>query len=285
MQRTYGGGEISQGVVIDANSHFTRTMINYPSDGLNIAGFMNVPNPQHMADLGISPPYPVVIALHGYIDPAIYNTVDYTTRYADDLARAGFIVLHPNLRGYRPSDDGDNLFRVGMATDVLNLVALVQETAGKPGALSQADPASIGLWGHSMGGGITTRVITVDPAVKAAVLYGAMSPDDQKNYDRIYRYFSSGTRGLEELQAPDEAFTRISPLGYLDQIQAAVAIHHGEQDADVPLAWSLDTCRRLQELEKQVACYTYPDQPHTFLGQGDALFTSRVIDFFNQTLR
>jgi dienelactone hydrolase len=31
------------------------------------------------------------------IDPAIYNTLDYTTLYADALASAGYIVLHPNL--------------------------------------------------------------------------------------------------------------------------------------------------------------------------------------------
>jgi dipeptidyl aminopeptidase/acylaminoacyl peptidase len=204
----------------------------------------------------------VVIALHGYIEPAIYDTIDYTTRYADALARAGFLVLHPNLRGYPPSDDGENLFRVGMAIDVLNLIALVKEQGGRPGPLEGADPNAIGLWGHSMGGGISTRVITISPDVRAAVLYGAMSGDEQKNYERIFHYFSNGTRGQEELNTPAEAFQRISPINFLDRIQAAVSIHHGKEDPDVPLA-SPWICASGWELGKSVECFTYPDQPHT----------------------
>jgi len=225
-----------------------------------------------------------VIALHGYIDPAIYQTLDYTTGYADALARAGFLVIHPNLRGYPPSDEGDNRFRVGMAIDVLNLIALIKEQAGKPGPLEQVDPQAIGLWGHSMGGGVTTRVITVSPDVRAAVLYGAMSGDDKKNYERIFTYFSSGARGAEELQAPDEVFQRISPINYLERIKAAVSIHHGKNDQEVPLAWSLDLCQRLQQLEKAVECYSYPGQPHTFYGEADNLFVQRTIDFFHKQL-
>jgi dipeptidyl aminopeptidase/acylaminoacyl peptidase len=194
-------------------------------------------------------------------------------------------VLHPNLRGYPPSDDGDNRFRVGMAIDVLNLIATVKQQAGKPGPLELADPNAIGLWGHSMGGGISTRVITVSPDVRAAVLYGAMSADDQKNFERIFSYFSNGERGQEELNAPAEAFERISPIYYLDRIHAAVSIHHGKQDPDVPLAWSLDLCQKLQGLDKTVECFTYQDQAHTFHGDGDELFMQRMIDFFDRQLR
>jgi len=161
----------------------------------------------------------------------------------------------------------------------------VKEQAGKPGLLANVDPAAIGLWGHSMGGGIVTRVITISPDVRAAVLYGAMSADDKKNYQRIFTYFSGGTRGAEELQAPDEVFQRVSPINYLDRITAAVSIHHGKEDPDVPLAWSIDLCQRLQKLTKPVECFTYPGEPHTFHGEGDATFIQRTIVFFNRQLR
>ena len=279
--RSYGGGQLAIREPLDTNGYFTRTLITYPSDGLTIYGFMNTPR---QAPPNGQERYPVIIMLHGYIDPNIYNTVDYTTRYADALADAGFLVIHPNLRGYPPSDDGDNRFRVGMAIDVLNLIALVKEQAGKPGPLENADPNAIGLWGHSMGGGVVTRVITISPDVRAAVLYGAMSGDEKKNYQRIFTYFSAGTRGAEELQAPDDVFQRVSPINYLDRIKAAVSIHHGKDDPDVPLAWSLDLCQRLQKLTKPVECFTYPDEPHTFHGEGDALFIQRAIDFFNKQL-
>ena len=280
--REYGGSDLAVHETLEVNSYFTRTLISYLSDELEIHGFMNTPQERPGRP---GPPYPVIIALHGYIDPEVYNTLDYTTGYADSLARAGFIVLHPNLRGYQPSEDGDNRFRVGMAIDALNLIALARQSAGQPGPLFLADGKRIGLWGHSMGGGITTRVITIDPAIKAAVLYGAMSADDQKNYERINSYFSNGTRGLEELQTPAEAFQRISPINFLDRIASAVSIHHGQEDVDVPLSWSIDLCERLKKLSKPVECFTYPDQPHTFQGEGSDLFMQRIIDFYNRTLR
>jgi uncharacterized protein len=277
-ERVYGGGSVSIEETLAVNSYFTRTLFSYPSDGLKIYGFMNVPNRG-------TPPFPVVIALHGYIDPQIYNTLDYTTRYADALARAGYLVLHPNLRGYPPSDDGDNRFRVGMAIDVMNLIALIKEGAGSTGPLEYADGSAIGIWGHSMGGGISTRVITISPDVKAAVLYGAMSGDEQKNFERIYSYFSNGQRGLEELDFPAEAFERISPIYYLDRLQAVVSIHHGKNDPEVPLAWSKDLCQRLLDLGKSVECFTYENQLHTFYGDGDNLFMQRMIEFFDRQLK
>src|SRR5262245_50463287 len=211
--RSYGGGQIEFVEIMGQNLYFTRYLIRYPSDGLNIYGFANIPNDGNQ--------HPVIIALHGYIDPAIYHTLDYTTHYADALASAGYVVFHPNLRGYQPSDSGDNLFRVGMATDVLNLIALIQAQSGGADPLRNANQDLIGLWGHSMGGGISTRVLTVTDDVKAAVLYGSMSGDEQKNYEAI-RQWSGDTRGLDELNIPVEALGRISSMYFFQNISAAV---------------------------------------------------------------
>jgi len=274
--RTYGGGQIEFLEVMEQNLYFTRYLIRYPSDGLNIYGFANIPNDEEM--------HPVIIALHGYIDPAVYTTLDYTTHYADALASAGHIVLHPNLRGYAPSDNGENLFRVGMAIDVLNLIALVQSQSRGTDPLKNANPNAIGLWGHSMGGGITTRVLTVTEDVKAAVLYAAMSGDEQKNYEAI-RQWSSNTRGLEEQNIPIEALDRISPMYFFQNITATVSIHHGMADALVPVDWSMATCDLLTSLGKNVQCQYYEDMPHTFYGSGDEEFIQNTVQFFNQNLK
>jgi uncharacterized protein len=276
VARSYGGGQVQNEEVMAVNGYFTRTLITYPSDGLKIYGFMDVPRQG-------KPPYPVIIAIHGYIDPGIYQTLDYTTHYADALARAGFLVLHPNLRDYPPSDSGDNLFRVGMAVDILNLIAIVKETGGKPGALQLANPNALGMWGHSMGGGITLRVITVSSDVRAAVLYGAMSGDEQQNWEAINQW-SNGQRGLAELKVPVAELPAISPINFLDRITAVVSINHGGSDPLVPLKWSLDLCDRLKALGKSVACYTYKNEPHTFTGEGDQLFIQRSIDFYRREL-
>jgi len=273
--RSYGGGALEITETLGDNGLFMRYLVQYRSDGLVIHGFMNVPHGDG--------PFPVVIALHGYIDPGLYNTFDYTTRYADALANAGFLVIHPNLRGYRPSGDGDNLFRVGMAEDVLNLIALVKAGGGALGPLEKADAARIGLWGHSMGGGVSTRVITVSPDVKAAVLYGAMSGDEHKNYEAILGW-TGGERGQEELGAPDEALARISPEFFFDGISAAVSIHHGRSDETVPVEWSERTCAALTALGKTVECTYYGSAPHTFSGEADAEFMQNVVDFFERYL-
>ncbi len=255
---------------------FTRTLITYPSDGLTIYGFMDVPRGQG--------PFPAIIALHGYVSPSVYHTVDYTTRYADALAGAGYLVLHPNLRGYPPSDRGPDLFRTGEATDVLNLIALVRETGGKPGPLQAAESQAIGIWGHSNGGGIALRVITVSPDVRAAVLYGAMSGDEEKNYEQV-RIWSGGRRTPPELAAPADALARISPINYLDRIQTAVSINHGAADTEVPPAWSADLYTRLQGLKKTVEYYSYPGQNHILQGPSDTLFIQRMIAFYDKILK
>ncbi len=273
--RSYGGGDLQIVQRVGANSAFTRYLIRYPSDGLMIDGFMNVPNGEGT--------FPVVVALHGYIDPAIYNTFDYTTHYADALASAGYLVVHPNLRGYPPSDSGDNLFRVGMAIDVLNLIAIVKTTGGQPGPLQAANPERIGMWGHSMGGGITTRVLTVSPDVKAAVLYAPMSGDEAKNYDAIWLW-SNRDRGDEERQVPAEQLPRISPMYFFDYIQAPVNIYHSLTDPLVPVQWSMLTCQQFKALGKTVECNYYDGQPHTFEAQVDKEFIQSTIQFFDRYL-
>ncbi len=272
--RTYGGGFLQIEDTLEEKETFTRYLITYPSDGLTIYGFMNVP---HEGDK-----FPVALVLHGYIEPNIYKTQDYTTRYADALAEAGYFVIHPNFRNYPPSDNGPDAFRTGYAIDVLNLIAILRQQSQDPvGTLRRADADHIHLWGHSMGGGIALRVITVnnEPYIRAAVLYGSMSGDEKRNYDRI-RYWSGGGRGQFELAAPPELMGLISPLSYLDRVNAPIAVHHSVADDVVPVAWSRELCDLLEAKNHDHECYFYEAQPHTFHGYADDLFMERVVLFF-----
>ena len=273
--RSYGGGEVAVQGVLGVTTAFTRSLITYPSDDLTIYGFVNVPVGEG--------PFSVAIVLHGYIDPAVYETVAYTTRYADALARGGYIVLHPNLRGYPPSDSGPNAFRVGMAIDVLNLLAIVRETAGEAGPLAQADPSAIALMGHSMGGGITWRALTVDQGIGAAVLYGSMHPDEQENL--AWRMRRSGGQGSGiEMAASAEDLARVSPSSYLQDIVTPLSIHHSVDDETVPYEWSDELAARMQALGKTADLYLYENTPHTFRGEADQLFMERMVAFFDAHL-
>lgn len=273
--REYGGGELSVDRWTQPAFGLERGYFHYPSDDLTIHGFMNVPQGDG--------PFPVVLLLHGYVNPASYTTLTYTTPYADALAREGFLVLHPNYRNHPPSDQGPDEFRVGYAIDVLNLVAIVRQTAGRAGALEKADPTAVGLFGHSMGGGIALRSITVDPSIKAAVVYGSMSGDERRNYARIVEW-TDGLRGWQELMTPEEDMKRISPIDNFGRITAAVSIHHGELDEEVPPEWSEDLCDRLIELEKKVECYSYEGMPHVFYGEADRQLLARTVAFLRANL-
>lgn len=271
--RTYGGGVLQSEGLLDNGSAFTRSLFKYRSEGLDLYGFMNVPNG--------SGPFPVIILLHGYVEQAEYNTLAYSTRYADTLAEAGYLVLHPNLRGYANSDQGDNPVGIGDSIDILNLVALVRSQAGVPGPLQKADGECIGLWGHSMGGGIALRVMVVGEEIKAALLYAPIHADEEVNL----QYFEFDGRGNPKIDAPPEVLQGISPVYYLDRISAALSIHHGTQDRVVPATWSEQLCRDLGLLKKEVLCFFYEDQPHTFKNNSDTLFIQRSIEFFDKYLR
>jgi len=274
--RTYGGGTLTDRGKEGTTKGFTRNLITYASDGLTIYGFMNTPTGPG--------PFPVVIVLHGYVEPSQYGILTYTTRYADALARAGYIVIHPNLRNFPPSDEGEDVFRTGMTADILNLVAIVHAQGGQPGLLAAADPQRIGLWGHSLGGGLALRVITISPLIKATLLYAALSGDEQRNFDYVYRA-SAGKRGVVEYHTQPEIVHEISPLFHLERVQSAVSIHHGGDDAGIPLFIAADLCDRLQKLGKTVECFTYAGQGHIFVGRSDELLIQRSLDFFATNLQ
>lgn len=272
--RSYGGGQVVDLGILATGGNFTRHLISYPSDGLAINGFMDIP-------FG-SGPFPVVLVLHGYVDPVGYKVENYTAGYAAAFVNAGYIAIHPNYRNYPPSDSGPNEFRVGYAIDVLNLIADVNAQAGQIGILEAADPDAIFLWGHSMGGGIALRVLTVGADVQGALVYGSMSGDERRNFEHIRDVLSEGERGNEELVATDEQLLQISPIYFYDRIQAPVSIHHGDIDDVVPLAWSQELCDLLQSLGKTVECFTYHNMAHTFYGLNDQLLIERSIEFFQR---
>lgn len=272
--RSYGGGEIEIIETLDEEETFTRYLITYPSDGLTVYGYMNVPIEGDN--------FPVALVLHGYIDPAVYETVAYTRRYADALAEAGYFVIHPNFRNYPPSDPGPNPYRIGYTIDTLNLIAIIREQSQDDfGYLRRADADNIHLWGHSMGGGVALKTVTVNNGeyLKAAVLYGSMSGNERQNFEAI-QVWSEGRTGAFELAASDAMLNAISAENYFDRIQTPISIHHSVDDQQVPVAWADDMCAQLQAIEHPVECHTYYATPHTFRGQSDTLFMERVERFF-----
>ncbi len=261
--------------VVEEMDKFTRYLIRYPSDGLSIYGYVNVPKGEG--------PFPVVIMIHGYAKPGEYATLTYATDMPILLADHGYLVLHPNMRGYPPSDHGDTLYRVGLAVDILNLIALMKDRAYLPGWLEGADPTRIGVWGHSLGGGVALRVATVSQDITAMMLYSAISGDEFKNAELFYG-ITKEQINLTEMKTPPDVMKYISPVNYFDKINASVKLYHGTADEIVPMAWAVETCDALKANDIDVDCVYYLDAAHVFYSQYQPEFNDSVLAFFRDHL-
>ena len=271
--RNYGGGVLQNEGMLNGEDGFSRKLFKYRSEGLDLYGFINIPEGEG--------PFPIIFLLHGYVDPAEYNTLGYSVRYADALAKNEYITIHPNLRGYTPSQNGENVLGIGDSIDLLNLIALVRQQSGSAGLLEKADSDRIGLWGHSMGGGIVMRALIIDQEVDAGLLYAPIHSNEEFNLS----HFEKDGRGNEKVIAPASALASMSPSNFLDDISVPVSINHGGLDDVVPIQWSRDLCETLENQGKEVICREFPDQPHTFRNSGDLEFINGMIDFFDEFVK
>lgn len=273
--RMYGGGkiEIVQGLAEqDDLAHY---LIRYPSDGLTIYGFAIIPKSKG--------PHPVIIAIHGYVPRDTYANPNYDAGSLSQIARDGFIIIHPFLRNYAPSDDGENLFRVGMSVDVLNLIALVRSGNMPNELLSSAAQDRIGLWGYSMGGGIALRVLTVSEDVKAAVLYSSTSGDESKNAELLWRLSFDPIYQTEMLTLPEE-LKAISPVNFYRYITAPIQIFHGRADSTVPVMWAGETCAALEAAHVEVNCKYFAGEDHSFRSRVADEFLGMMLAFYRKHL-
>jgi dipeptidyl aminopeptidase/acylaminoacyl peptidase len=179
-QHDFQSGDIHIRKTLDKNEFYTGYLIDYPSDGLTISGLMQIPRGNG--------PFPVIVMNHGFFSRSIYHSGDGTDRASAFLAQHGYITLASDYRSWGDSDVGTSFFYSGLVIDVINLIKAIP-------SIPEADPERVGLWGHSMGGGVTIKVLTVlgglyAPSImnasgysttvntRAAVLYSTVSADD-----------------------------------------------------------------------------------------------------------
>lgn len=270
-RRTYGGGTIQVLETLAENDAFTSYAIHYSSDGLNIFGFMNVPKG--------TGPFPIIISIHGYAATGNYDTFNPAQDSADVLAANQFIVIRPGLRNHPPSDSGDNLLRVGMTIDVMNLITLLKAKDSLPLALANANTDRIGLWGTSMGGEIGLRVIALSPEIKAAVLYSPLSGDSERNSRQLYE-ITRDEEFAKDFIVPLELLDRISPVYNYYKITAAVQLHHGTADTTAPISWAAETCDFLKAAAIPVECIFYQDAGHVFGGEALKQLRQKALELY-----
>ncbi|MDJ0752876.1 MAG: alpha/beta fold hydrolase [Ardenticatenaceae bacterium] len=292
---TYPAGQILVTEIVEQTAAYTHSAITYQSDGLTITGRLHLP-----AGEG---PFPVIILIHGYMPREEYRSGWGTWQSAAYFAEHGYIAIAPDLRSWGGSESGPSLFQTGLVRDVLYLISAIE-------SLPQADPSRVGLWGHSMGGGIATKAVIVDSRISAAVLY---APNSANDADLLGRWGAACRPGqvetAEDICNPSEILPAspelidayysaaadpqklqgIAPIYHLDKIQVPLHIHIGSEDGQTingtPPEWSAALAEGLEAAGRDFERFVYEGQGHFLTGESWLLMMERSLALFDQTLK
>ncbi len=289
--REYPAGEIARLRVFQITDFYTQYFIEYMSDGLRLHGIMQIPPGPG--------PFPVIVLNHGYIRQADYWSGYETWEAAAYLNRNGYMTVAPDYRSWGDSEWGVSLFHGGLTVDVLNLISALE-------TVPEADMSRIGMWGHSMGGGITMKALAVDDRIDAAVLYATNSADDADlvnhygpgcladrragrrcNRGEVIPADTDGDVYRAYLDAAEDAdfLARVSPWSVLGELTAPVQIHIGTRDTVVPTEWSTKLFNALVAEGVPAEFYWYDGQDHTFRDESWFRFIERVTEFFDSHVK
>lgn len=277
-KKPFRGSDFKIGKLLFSNSFYKKFSISYISEGFTISGVMNVPSAR-MPSFG----FPVIILNHGLIHPSIYFSGRGSKREQDFFAKNGYVTIHPDYRGHADSSPNPYLhhdFYIGYTIDVINLVEALKKS--KPAFM---DIGRMGMWGHSMGGGIATRIMVLRPDIRAYVLFAPISADAKDNFFELPKKelgwldLTYGTGSTT-----NAIYRMISPLTYFDKAVSPVQLHHGGDDLEVPILFSEKIYRTLKDLGYRVEFYRYPGQKHEFI-EDWPLAVERALQFFDKYLK
>ena len=157
--------------------------------------------------------------------PELIQEIDiYNYNYAEQMARAGFLTISPDLRGFGERRDGEDPFPgrdacnvnfikgaiLGLYTLTLNIWDMkccIDYLETRP----EVNPSRIGMMGLSGGGTMTTFTAAVESRIKAANIMGYVNSWEKFGIQRanfcgmqivpeIFKYFD--TDGIAGLIAP-----------------------------------------------------------------------------------
>jgi dipeptidyl aminopeptidase/acylaminoacyl peptidase len=198
-------------------------------------------------------------------------------------ASNGYLVLQPDV-----------VYEIGKpGTSALDCVT---SAVKKVIELGYADPAHIGLQGHSWGGYQSSFIVT-QTDMFAAVVTGAPPTDLTSFYDTLYRSSGNIQQGIMEVGqvrmgagvTPWSAhvlYESQSPIHNAPNIKTPFMIMQGTADNAVDAGQGLEFYAAARRLGKQVILLSYPDEPH-HLGKRENQkdFQVRMKQYFDHYLK
>ncbi len=275
---------------ISSNGNYTSYLTSYTSDGLRVNGLLTRPAGQ-MPTGG----YPAIVFVHGYLNPATYQTTGQSySDYVDYLARNGFVVFKIDLRGHGNSEGeaGGAYYSGDYVTDVLSARNALTK-------LDFVNGDKIGVWGHSMAGNVTFRSFVASQNITAVAIWGGavFTYDDWQEFglnDNSYRPPSSNSerqRMREELFATYGEFNSTSdfwkmviPTNYLEGISGAVQLNHAVNDTVVDIGYSRGLAEILESTNIEYELNEYPSGGHDIEGAAFTQAMQDTVRFFRENL-
>jgi dipeptidyl aminopeptidase/acylaminoacyl peptidase len=292
-QESYPGSDMVIEQTLGPGANYDRYVASYQSEGLTIYGLLTVPRGE-APETG----WPIIVFNHGYIPPDEYRTAERYGAYQDAFARNGYISFKPDYRGHGRSEGhpSGGSRGPGYTVDVLNAVGSLQR-------YPDADPERVGMWGHSMGGGITLRAMVVTDDIKAGVLWAGTVATYEEIFEARPRWVGAdrtatpgpngtpgpgfGRHGLFAYGTFDENpefWASVDPITYLEDLSGPIQIHHATGDKSVPVAWSESLHGRLQEAGQPSELYVYQGDNHNISANFSAAI-QRSVAFFDEHVK
>jgi len=275
---TYTGSPLKTTSQLGLDHNVQRTVVNFavPASGLSEYGLMTTPTTPQPAG-----GWPVIILLHGFIQPNAYSTKKAYLPDMEFYSQHGFVVIKPDLRGqglsiHQGKPEGA-YYSMAYNTDILSLIASVKDTAG-------LNSQKINLWGHSMGAYLALRAAVLSPAIKNVILlagpvddihdmYTAYTPKSDVANPVAYKIRKAVLKQYGTPLSNSGFWNEASPLNFLSNTRAYIQIHVGTKDKVVPPKFSADLNLALNQLGMPHDYFVYTAAGHGLLAQRSQIYT------------
>lgn len=233
--------------------------------------------------------YPVLLNVHGG------PFTQYGNKFFDEFqvyAGAGYVVLYSNPRGSSgyseawgrairgPVDGGPGWGTV----DYEDLMAVVEEALQR---FDFCDPERIGVLGGSYGGYMTTWIVGHTDRFRAACSERSCNNFLLESGSSDIGWAFKGYVGAHWFEAPD-AYLRISPSTYAEDITTPVLILHSEEDLRCPIAHAEELFTILRLLKRDVELVRFPAESHELSRSGSpahrVMRFEAILDWFARHL-
>jgi uncharacterized protein len=286
--RAYPGSKITLERRLADGSNYQQWLTSYRSDGLKILALLTIPK-QKAPKAG----FPVIVFNHGYIPPEQYRTTQRYVAYQAGFASKGYIVFKPDYRGhgFSEGEPASAYTNPDYTADVMNAISSVK-------TFKSANPARVGLWGHSMGGYLSLRALVLGSGARAAVIWGGVVAPHLDIFkfwgsrtradNQRYRRYSAQREALyKQYGTPQENpnfWNAMSANTFITAPSAPIQLHHGITDTVVPVEFSRILSSQLKKVGSVSELYAYPRTDHN-LTQSFNTAMRRSVAFFDRYLK